>query len=255
MSKETHFIKSANLNAEDGISTTDRWILACIVKGLQKDEDISKISLDTIEKYCKYVQENGKEKPFGKKAIQASIERLENAGKIKVIKPAKKGQCTKYKIINIEHFEKLNEKFFNLNIPPSFKGYILCALQYNLNRYKDTFEPNSMNTLTTWNVSELSKQFNMPISSIYKAEKFLKDEGILTITPDPNNKRDQETGLVIQNRSIDLNKVGLGEFVIAALENHEARLQNIENNAVTIDQVDERIKKAIGELYYKLGNK
>lgn len=93
----------------------------------------------------------------------------------------------------------------------------------------------------------------MPVSSIYKAEKFLKDEGILTITPDPNNKRDQETGLIIQNRSINLNKIGLGEFVIAALENHETRLQNIENNAITREEVDERIKKAIGELYYKLG--
>ena len=243
MSENKRFIKSANLNAEDGISPIDRWILACLVKGLQGTGDISKISVDTIAKYCQYTDKDDNTKVFGRKAVQAAIERLEKAGKITILKPQKKGQCTRYKITKIPHFEKLNEEFFNLNIPPLVKGYLLCALQHNLNRNNDTYEPNSTNTKTTWNISDLSREYNMPVSSIYKAEKFLKDNGILTIQQDPNMKRDKETGLIIQNRSIDLNKIGLDEFVVITLGDHEGRIQDVESKVK--EKVD---KKDVAEI-------
>lgn len=252
MSKEQHFIKSANLEAEDGISPIDRWILACLVKGLQGSGDISKISVDTIVKYCQYTDKNDNTETFGRKAVQAAINRLADAGKIEIIKPKTKGQCTKYKIKQIPHFEKLNEEFFNLNMPPLVKGYLLCALQHNLNRDSQTYIPNSTSTKTTWNISELSREYNMPISSIYKAEKFLKENGVLTIEQDPNMRRDQETGLVLQNRSIDLNKIGLDEFVVLALDNHEGRIQDIESNMVSRDEVKNMMEKFKDDLLTKI---
>lgn len=233
MSNE-HFIKSANLKEEEGISPIDRWILACLVKGLQGKSDISKISLTKISSYCKYVDNNGKLYSFGEKAVQSSIDRLQEAGKIEILKPEKKGMCTRYKVNEIKHFEKLSEEFFNLNLPPIAKGYLLCALQSNLNRDEETFEPNSTQTKTTFNIAELSKKYNMPISSIYKAEKILKNCGIMTITQDKDNRKDQTTGLVLQNRSIDLEKIGLGEFVIGKLAEHEQRL----NNTYTKEEID-----------------
>ena len=252
MEEKQRFIKSANFKAEDGISPIDRWILACLVKGLQKDGDISKISIDTIVKYCKYTDKDDNTETFGRKAVQASIERLNKAGKITILKPQKKGQCTKYKINKIPHFEKLNEEFFNLNIPPLVKGYLLCALQHNLNKDPNTYEPNSLNTKTTWNISELSRQYNMPISSIYKAEKFLRDNGIMTIEQDSNMRRDQETGLIIQNRSIDLNKIGLDEFVLLAIDNHEGRLQKVESDMISRDEVSKMMKKLKEDLMFEL---
>jgi hypothetical protein len=92
----------------------------------------------------------------------------------------------------------------------------------------------------------------MPISSIYKAEKFLKENGVLTIEQDPNMRRDQETGLILQNRSIDLNKIGLDEFVVLALDNHEGRIQDIESNMVSRDEVKNMMEKFKDDLLTKI---
>lgn len=148
---------------------------------------------------------------------------------IKVIKPNKRGQCTQYEIKDIKSYEKINDDFFNLDLSPSAKGYILCMLQHNLNKDEETHQPKEMKTKTTYNISELSDKLHTPISTIYKAEKTLKELGILTIENDPNKRRDQETGLVIQNREIDLQKLGLDVFVEIAM-NHEQRLQSLETN-------------------------
>lgn len=235
MSEKTPYIRSQNLTVEEKIDPVDRWVLACIVKGLQGNSNISKISLDKIAQYCQYTDANGKSQKFGTKAVQASIDRLAKSGKIEIISPSR-GQCTRYKV-NLGNYEKINNEFFNLNLPPAAKGYILCALQYNLNKDQISNQPIEMNTLTTYNIAELSKTYKMPISSVYKIEKLLKEKGILTVSQDENQKRDQETGLIIQNRSVDLEKLGLGTYVLEALAEHEERLQNVESKLFTEEDV------------------
>ena len=236
MSEKAPYIRSQNLTEEEKIAPVDRWILACIVKGLQGNSNISKISLDKIASYCQYTDEKGKVKKFGTQAVQSSINRLADAKKIEIIAPTKRGQCTKYKV-NLGNYEKINNEFFDLNLPPAAKGYILCALQYNLNKDEDSKQPIDMNTLTTYNVSELSKMYNMPISSVYKIEKLLKEKGILTVEQDNMQKRDQETGLVIQNRSVSLDKIGLEVYVLEALADHEKRMQEMKQD------LDDKISK------------
>ena len=149
------------------------------------------------------------------------------------------------------NYEKINNEFFNLNLPPAAKGYILCTLQYNLNKDEDSKQPIDMNTLTTYNVSELSKMYNMPISSVYKIEKLLKEKGILTVEQDNMQKRDQETGLVIQNRSVGLDKIGLEVYVLEALADHEKRMQEMKQDLddkiskKEVEQMMEKMKKDI----------
>lgn len=245
MQKSEHYFRSMNISDEEEVGLVDRWILACLVKGLQGKGKISKISLDKIAEYCKYTNDQGKEARFGAKTIQASIDRLEEAKLIRVIKPEKRGQCTQYEIKDIASYEKINDDFFNLDLSPSAKGYILCMLQHNLNKDKDTHQPNEMFTKTTYNAAELSNKFHTPLRTIYKAEKTLKDYGILTIENDPQNKRDQETGLIIQNRELDLQKVGLDVFV-QIMANHEQRLRDLEQNeAENIRKLKEQIKREL----------
>ena len=225
-----------------------------MIKGIQGTSNISKISLEKISKYCRYTNDSGEAVNFGVRAVQASINNLESAGMIKVIKPNKKGQCTKYEIKDIKSFEKINEEFFNLNLPPSAKGYILCMLQHNLNKDKDSHQPNDIRTKTTYNAVDLSNKFHTSLSTIYRTEKALKDLGILTIENDPNMKRDQETGLVIQNREIDLQKVGLEAFV-QVLVHHEQKIQEFDEkleNTVTKDELDDKLKRFEQLLMLKL---
>lgn len=221
MNKQEHYLRSPNISDEEEVGLVDRWILACLIKGLQGKSKISKISLDKIAEYCKYTNEQGKEARFGTKTIQASIDRLEAAKMIKIIKPTKRGQCTQYEIKDIKSYEKINDDFFNLDLSPSAKGYILCMLQHNLNKDDETHQPNDMHTKTTYNVAELANKFHTPIRTIYKAEKSLKDLGILTVENDPKQRRDQETGLIIQHREIDLQKIGLDVFVQILIKQQE----------------------------------
>ena len=245
MSKQEHFYRAMNIEDSDNINLIDRWILACLIKGIQGTSNISKISLEKISRYCRYTNDSGDAVNFGVRAVQASINNLESAGMIKVIKPNKKGQCTKYEIKDIASYEKINDDFFNLDLSPSAKGYILCMLQHNLNKDKDTHQPNEMFTKTTYNAAELSNKFHTSLSTIYRTEKALKDLGILTIENDPQNKRDQETGLIIQNRELDLQKVGLDVFV-QIMANHEQRLRDLEQNeAENIRKLKEQIKREL----------
>jgi len=85
----------------------------------------------------------------------------------------------------------------------------------------------------------------MPISSIYKTEKLLKEEGILSIEQDPNQKRDQETGLVLQNRSVDLSKLGLDIYVLEALAEHEKRLQKVESKMFTEEDINRIVNERL----------
>ena len=254
MDKQKQFFRSINISEDEQVNLVDRWILACLVKGLQGSGKISKISLDKIAEYCKYTNEQGKEARFGIKTIQASINRLELAGMIRIIKPTRRGQCTQYELKEITSFEKITDDFFTLDLSPSVKGYILCMLQHNLNKDKETHQPNDMHTKTTYNAVELSEKFHTPVRTIYKAEKTLKDLGILTIENDPNMKRDQETGLVIQNREIDLQKVGLEAFV-QVLVHHEQKIQEFDEkleNTVTKDELDDKLKRFEQLLMLKL---
>jgi len=160
---------------------------------------------------------------------------------IRIIKPNKKGQCTKYEIKDIDSYEKINEEFFHLDLPPSAKGYILCMLQHNLNKDTSTHQPNDMHTKTTYNAVELSNKFHTSLSTIYRTEKTLKDLGILTIENDPNMKRDQETGLVIQNREVDLQKVGLDVFVQILIKQQEQINQKADKEEV--DELKDMVKQ------------
>lgn len=170
---------------------------------------------------------------------------------IEIIKPVKKGQCTQYKIKEITHFEKLSEEFFTLNLPPAVKGYLLCALQHNLNKDPNTYQPNEMLTKTTYNISELANKYNASVSSIYRAEKILQDADILSIEDDPNHLRDQETGLIIQNRCVDLEKIKLEEFVINSLIKHEQDIQTIKENVYTKEEVNQLIENKLQEILSK----
>ena len=58
-------------------------------------------------------------------------------------------------------------------------------------------------------------------------------------------RKDKETGIVLQNRSIDLDKVGLGEFVVHKLIEHEERL----NNTYTKEESDDRMRQLIREAF------
>ena len=95
-----------------------------------------------------------------------------------------------------------------------------------------------MKTKTAYNVAELSTKYNTPLSTVYKVEKILKNAGILTVNEDPNMKRDKETRVIVQNREIDLQKVGLDVFV-KVLVNHEQRLRDVEQNTVSKDDFEE----------------
>ena len=226
-----NFYKSANIENWENISMIDRFVLLCLMLGVEGDSDISTISMEKISEYCSYTDEDGIFHHFGWRKVRECLGRLERANRIKIIYPEKKGQCTKYKILLPEHYEKVSIEFCKQNLSPIAKGYILCNLQHNLNKFEDTKQPNNIDTLCQYNIDVMKDQFSDSSGKIRRAEKELVDKGILTLN---DTTKKYKNGFPITERILHLDKVQLGRFVVESILDHE---QRISNNEHEIDQL------------------
>ena len=159
--------------------------------------------------------------------VRSSIKSLEDKEYIKVEKKGRKNYYYFKKYINFEPFgpEFLKKK----DITPTTKAYLIAAQQY---MYKDVEGIGKISYTNT----ELSKQINMPESSIRKSNKELERNNYLTIVK--NEARDIETGCKTDTKIFNLNK--LGQAIIWVLQNHEER---IEQNTEDIKELKKKVEE------------
>lgn len=232
--QKDHYWRSLNILKKEDISFEDRYVLLCIIRGLQQNGNISKISLDAISRKCAYTDTNGNYHPFGRKKIDPCIERLEKAGKIKVIKGSL-GQCTQYQVNGLKSYEKVPDAFFSLPYSPAEKGYLLYMLQHNKNKDKKHNQPNKETTKTKYSEMELLRTSHMEKPDFDKIEKTFIKDGILKLTP--TTQRDPETGLTLTERSINLDAINMGSFVLQV--------------ATTITNQMDEFEKKVNETFVK----
>lgn len=89
--------------------------------------------------------------------------------------------------------------------------------------------------------SELSEKINMPESTISKCNRSLSAKDYLSIIR--CKATDEETGVCLQEKIFHLDE--LGQAVIWALTNHEARIQN---NEQRISNNEKDLKLALDEI-------
>lgn len=154
----------------------------------------------------------------------------------------KEGRKNIYTFSDYKKFEPFSYDFLDKeDLTFTEKAYIIASQQY---MYKDEQGFGKI----TLSSQDLSKKINMPESTISKCNKSLTAKDYLSIIK--CNKRDQETGVVIQEKIFHLDE--LGQAVIWALHNHEER---ISNNEKTLDLALNEIAKLRAELSELKGQK
>ena len=154
----------------------------------------------------------------------------------------KGGRKNIYTFSDYKKFEPFSYDFLDKeDLTFTEKAYIIASQQY---MYKDEQGFGKI----TLSGQDLSKKINMPESTISKCNKSLTAKDYLSIIK--CNKRDQETGVVIQEKIFHLDE--LGQAVLWALHNHEER---ISNNEKTLNLALDEITKLKAELAELKGQK
>ena len=252
---DEHWWRAINVQRNEDISLEDRYILACLVRGLTRKGTTSKISLDTICRLCTFVDTSGNRHPYGRTRLDRALKRLESAGKIEIVAPEKLGECTRYIVHGLKSYEKIPDTFFFLPYSPEQKGYFLFMLQHNLDKTQG--QPNSQYARCAYNELEWANKAHVDYGTIKKIEKPLVKDEIISINT--LTQRNQETGCNIIERKLDLNKINMGAFVLqvaanlgSQIEDVQERMDSIESEYVSKKDLKKYIKEAFKELKNEL---
>lgn len=202
--------------AKDGLTPRDQLVYAVIHSHNNSTNECFP-SLQTLSE----------ESQLSIPTIRSSIKILEDKDYIRVEKKGRKNYYYFKKYVNFEPFgpEFLKKK----DITPTTKAYLIAAQQF---MYKDVEGIGKISYTNT----ELSKQINMPESSIRKSNKELERSNYLTIVK--NEARDIETGCKTDTKIFNLSK--LGQAIIWVLQNHEER---IEQNSEDIRELKKKVEE------------
>lgn len=162
--------------------------------------------------------------------IRDSIKRLKSAD---YIKTELKGRRTYYTFNEYKKFEPFSPEFIKReDISFTTKSYLIATQQY---MYKDV---ENIGKLSLSNVN-LSKEINMPESTIRRCNAELVSKDYLTILK--NENRDLQTGCKTETKIFELNK--LGQAIIWTLCDHEERIQqNTDDINILKKRLDEQAK-------------
>lgn len=213
--------------AQDGLSPREQLVYAV----LHSYDNPEKEVFPSLDKLAERSQ-------LSIPTIRASLKKLEDSGYIKIEKRGRKNYYFFKKYINFEPFS--NKFLDNTNITPTTKAYLVAAQQY---MYKDE---EGLGKVSFSNV-DLSKQINMPESSIRKCNKELERKNYLTIIK--NKSRDIESGG--DTKIFNLNE--LGQAIIWVLKNHEDRISDNETRITKLEKQMEEKDKLIEKLLNELG--
>jgi DNA-binding MarR family transcriptional regulator len=218
-----------DMTADANLTPQDLLIYVAIKRYMNKDTKEAFPSLQTI---C---AKSGASVNTVRKCIA-------NLEKEKYFTITKEGRKNVYKFSEYKNFEPFSYDFLDKeDLTFTEKAYIIASQQY---MFKD--EPGIGKI--SLSSQDLAKRINMPESTISKCNKSLTAKDYLSIIR--CNKRDEETGVVIQEKIFHLDE--LGQAVIWALHNHEER---IVNNEQTIKLALNEIAQLKAELQELRGEK
>lgn len=220
-----------NNMAQDGLSPREQLVYAILHSYNNPEKEVFP-SLNTLAERAQ----------LSIPTIRESLKKLKDSGYIRIEKRGRKNYYFFEKYIK---FEPFSEEFLNnKKITATTKAYLVAAQQY---MFKDE---KGVGKISFSNV-DLSKQINMPESSIRKCNNELVKENYLTIIK--NKSRDIETGCHTDTKIFNLTE--LGQAVIWVLKNHEDRITDSENRIAKLEEQmiekDKLIKKLLQEVKNK----
>lgn len=155
--------------------------------------------------------------------IRKSIELLVEKGYIQV---TKKGRGQEYHFNELKKFEPFSPEFLeHTDLSFTTKSYLVASQQY---MYTDVEGYGKV----SYSNADLSKQINMPETTIRRCNQELERKDYLTIIK--NECRDIETGCKSDTKIFNLDK--LGQAIIWVLKTHEDRLNDHEDRIAALER-------------------
>lgn len=168
--------------------------------------------------------------------IKKSINRLKDAGYIKVERIGKRNY---YTFNEYKKFEPFSKEFIkNTDLTPTTKAYLIAAQQY---MYKDIENYGKI----SYSNCKLAEKLNMSESSVRKCNQELVRKNFLEVVK--NTSRDLETGCCTETKVFALAK--LGQAIVWKLKEHELQIEQNTEDIKQLKKTIEEQQKLIERLY------
>lgn len=220
---DKQFVISPTDMGEVGLDPKDQFILLSIRKYMNKDTNISTVSLKTLSK----------DTTASINTIRKSIDKLAQKNYLEIIRDKK---CFSYKILDPDKFEPFSYDFIE-NSDLSFveKAYVVAAQQYMFKDIKGLGKISMCN-------SDLANKINSSERTIRRTDKLLEEKGLLAIVK--NDKVLPELGFCKSNTKIFFLAKMLQD-IIWTLRDHEDRLLELEQDKYTNNEEFEKLNNKI----------
>jgi DNA-binding MarR family transcriptional regulator len=168
----------------EGLTVDDPYVYVCIKQYMNKDTKKAFPSIATI----------ARDSGMNKNVVMRSLERLEGAGYVEIIRSV--GKPNHYKFSDYKRFEVYSYDFLHQeNLTHKERAYLITMQQF---MYKNPYTGLGCVSMST---KEICKRTGLSYPTIKKYEKSLSEKGIFSALP--SKKRDSETGLMLDVRTYD----------------------------------------------------
>lgn len=156
----------------------------------------------------------------------------------KYIETRREGKKIIYKFNKLKQFEPFSYEFIeDKTISFTQKALLASTQQYMQNKDSGIGK-------VSYSKMELAEKINMPYSTLVKATRELANKEIIEIVK--LNSKDGITGCNKQQMQFHLDKYHQG--VVKVLFNHEQRIENNEDDIMTLKAEIQALRKEVGEL-------
>lgn len=225
------FVTIPKMNlAETGLSANDLVTYAYLRRHYNSE------SKDCYPSIALLAQESG----LTKNTLTESISKLEKAGYISVDRSKKYNRYTfsEFKKFDIYSFEFLDNK----DLPTTVKAAILLL------QPEAYINPDLGIAKISYSVTDLAKRLNIDVRTLRKYEKYLKETNPPIMTVATTKKRDPETGLMIQERILDIEKYF--NLIICKLQQQDEAIKQNERDIKVLQNTVQSLQKQL-EKYEK----
>lgn len=203
---------------KEGLSLNDPYIYVCVKQYMNNTTQEAYPSIATI------VKDSG----MKRNSVVESLQRLEQAGYLEIIKVS--GKSNHYKFSPYKVFEIFSYDFLKQpNLTHKERAYLVVMQQF---MYKNPYTGLGCVSFTT---KEIEKRTGLNYRTIKKYEKSLQEKGIFSTTP--MRKKDAETGLMLETRNYDFKEFSN----LVAMKFLESDLKFAEHDE-NFQRVDQQLK-------------
>lgn len=241
MEEKKQHVQVPKMNLKDDhLNNLDPYVYAWIKRFMNNE---SKQAFPSVQTLC---NKTG----LYRETITASVDRLEAAGYIKVIRQL--GKPNIYVFNDYKKFEIFSYDFLdNQELTPKNKAYLVASQQYMFK------SPKTNSGSIKFDTRKFANMINLSLPTMRKQEKELQDKGVLVINPtnqleliEADGQIIPSTGLYIDERIYNFNNF-CNVLALKFLEQDEKIDKNTDDIAVLKDELSDtktKLAKALQEI-------